>query len=389
MDPSKPPRLTRPTMNRSSVELKAEITENLRFLQRQMEVHYGHRATFRSDATIQFLAKVVGLTRQLREQWTRYVELDSTIRDEFPVSLPHRPQTEAEKNESAVRRDDLLRQPNDPSKHSSKEEKPQRPAQTRTANSMNTGAKPKETKKRPDIIPANDSTDNAHRPRSKDMWSQRTTTTIFDGGRRPRKLNRHAQQTSASYIQEPEPWTNKPPVVIYDGSCDKMVNGRQCKFRPYYDCPRHYLALSNILKKKNGHYVDDNDDQNYYGKYVDEQGNQMPYDQINAVYRYPPGARLEDVDWWGMSRVSNPHNQPLIWIYIKAEPSNRNTQVSEALGLADSGCTRDECGVNYAARCGLKIITNDRTTLYTASGQPMTCVGSARATISYFNVVAH
>ena len=114
MDPPKPPKLTRPTMNRSSVELKQEITENLHFLQRQMEIHYGHRATFRSDATIQFLAKVVGLTRQLREQWTRYIELDSTIREEFPIRFPHRRQTEEEKNKSAVRRDDLIRQPIEP-----------------------------------------------------------------------------------------------------------------------------------------------------------------------------------------------------------------------------------------------------------------------------------
>ena len=126
MDPPKPPRLTRPTMKRSSIELKAEITENLRFLQRQMEVHYGHRATFRSDATIQFLAKVVGLTRQLNEQWTRYVELDSTICEEFPVRLPHRPQTEAENNEGAVRRDDLIRQPDHPNKPLFKDEKPSR-----------------------------------------------------------------------------------------------------------------------------------------------------------------------------------------------------------------------------------------------------------------------
>ena len=198
--------------------------------------------------------------------------------------------------------------------------------------------------KKPDIIPADDLTSRASGARN--MWSQRTTSTIFDGVRRPKRLNRQDQQASASYIQEPTPWTKKSPVVVYDGSCDKMVNGRQCKFRPYYDCPRHYPALSNILKKKNGQYVDNDDDQNYYGKYVDEHGNQRPYYQINAVYSYPPGARLEDVDWWGMPRISNPHNLLLVWIYIKSEPSNRNTKVYEALGLADSGCTRDVCGVN-------------------------------------------
>ena len=253
MDPSKPPKLTRPTMNRSSIELKTEITENLSFLQRQMEVHYGHRATFRSDATIQFLAKVVGLTRQLREQWTRYVELDLTIQDEFPVRLPQRPQME-EKDENVIRRDDLLRQPNNQGRNLFKENTKQRAPkpQVQAANNATAGAKPKEVKRRPDIIPANDTTDRAHGPRSKNMWSQRTTTTIFDGGRRPQRLNRHEQQTSASYIQEPEPWTNRAPVVIYDGSCDKIVNGRQCKFRPYHDCTRHYLALSKILKKKNG-----------------------------------------------------------------------------------------------------------------------------------------
>ena len=189
MDPPKPPKLTRPTMNRSSGELKEEITENLNFLQRQMEVHYGHRATFRSDATIQFLAKVVGLTRQLREQWTRYVELDSTISEEFPERLPHRPQTETEKTEGAVRRDDLLRQLNDPNKRLFKDEKTHRSTQTQ-------GAKPKEMKKRPDIIPAKDSTDDMRRPKTKNMWSQRTTTTIFDGSYRPQRLNRHAQQSS-------------------------------------------------------------------------------------------------------------------------------------------------------------------------------------------------
>ena len=320
MDPSKPPKLTRPTMSRSSVELKQEITENLHFLQRQMEVHYGHRATYRSDATIQFLAKVVGLTRQLREQWTRYVELDSTIREEFPRRLPHRPQTEAERNESAVQQDDIIKQTDDPNKHTLRNEQPRRPTQHQRASAKNTGTKPKESKNQPDIVPTIDSADDTYRPRSKNMWSQKTTTTIFDGGRKPKKLDRHAQQSSASYIQDPEPRTKKHPVVVYDGSCDKIVNGRQCRFRPYYDCPRHYLALSNILKKMNGQRVDNRNDQEYYGKYVDEEGNQMPYDRINVVYRYPPGARLEDVDWWGMPRVSNPHNLPLIWIYIKAEP---------------------------------------------------------------------
>ena len=87
MDPSKPPRLTRPTMNGSETELKEEITKNLRFLQRQMEVHYGHR-TNRSESTLRFLAKVVGLTRQLNEQWMKYIGLDSTIKEEFPERPP-------------------------------------------------------------------------------------------------------------------------------------------------------------------------------------------------------------------------------------------------------------------------------------------------------------
>ena len=144
MDPSKPPRLTRPTMNRSSVELKEEITENLRFLQRQMEVHYGHRSTFRSDSTIQFLAKVVGLTRQLNEQWTRYVELDSTIHEEFPVRFPHRPRTEAEKRESARRRDDLIQPPENPNRPLFRDEKPRRIPHFYTGDRTTTGTRPKE-----------------------------------------------------------------------------------------------------------------------------------------------------------------------------------------------------------------------------------------------------
>ena len=354
-----------------------------------MEIHYGHRKTFRSDATLQFLAKVVGLTRQLREQWTRYIELDSTIPEEFPIRFQHRPQTNEEKNKNAIRRDDLIPQPKQQNERATKNEEAQQQKQTQEKIVMKTGAKPKETKKKPDLIPTNDETHDSRRPRQDNMWAQRTTTTIFDGSRRAKRMNKQTQQASASYIQEQSPRTNKPPTIVYDMSCDKIVNGRQCKFRPYYDCPKHYPALSRILKKMNGEYVEDEDEQEYYGKYVDEHGNQLPYNRVNAVYRFPPGPPVEEVDYWGLPRVPNPQDLPLIWIYIKAEPSNRKTKVSEALGLADSGCAKDICGINYAAKCGLRVVPNDKVTLYNASGQPMECMGSARATISYFNVVAH
>ena len=205
MDPPKPPKLTRPTMNKSSVELKQEITENLHFLQRQMEIHYGHRATFRSDATVQFLAKIVGLTRQLREQWTRYIDLDTTIRDEFPIRFPHRPRTEKEMNKSEMRRDDLIRQPIETDERSTKSENLQQQAKPQGTTDTNAGAKPKEVKRRPDIVPENDSTDESRKPRQMNMWSQRTTTTIFDGGRRTKRMNKQTQQASASYIQEQSP----------------------------------------------------------------------------------------------------------------------------------------------------------------------------------------
>ena len=145
MEPLGPPKLTRLTMNKASGQLKEEITENLNFLQRQMEVHYGQHSTFRSDATIQFLAKVVGQTRRLKEQWTRYVECDPTIREEFPKRLPQRPRTEAEKAEGAVRRDDLIQPDNDPNRRLFRDEKTHSSTQTQ-------GAKPKETKKRPDQL---------------------------------------------------------------------------------------------------------------------------------------------------------------------------------------------------------------------------------------------
>ena len=205
MDPPKPPKLTRPTMNKSSVELKQEITENLHFLQRQMEIHYGHRATFRSDATVQFLAKVVGLTRQLREQWTRYIDLDTTIRDEFPIRFPHRPRTEKEMNKSEMRRDDLIRQPIETNERSPKSDNLHQQTQAQETTATKAGAKPKEVKKKPDIIPANDSTDDSRRPTQMNMWSQRTTTTIFDGGHRTKRMNKQTQQASASYIQEQSP----------------------------------------------------------------------------------------------------------------------------------------------------------------------------------------
>ena len=283
MEPLGPPKLTRLTMNKASGQLKEEITENLNFLQRQMEVHYGQHSTFRSDSTIQFLAKMVGQTRRLREQWTRYVECDPTIREEFPKRLPRRPKTEAEKAEGEVRRDDLIKSDNDPNKRL---------------------FKVKKTKKRQETIPVQYTpAKEPHKPKPKNMWSQRTTTTIFDGSYRMKKRNKNAQQSSASYIQEP---------VYFDGTCDKMVNGRQCRFDPYYDCPRHYPALPKILKKQNGQRGDDTDEQNYYAKYVDEDGNQLPYGQINAVYRFPPGAGVDRVDWWGMPRIHNPNELPLI-----------------------------------------------------------------------------
>ena len=155
-------------MNKASGELKEEITENLNFLQRQMEVHYGQHSTFRSDATIQFLAKIVGQTRRLREQWTRYVECDPTIREEFPKRLPQRPRTEAEKAEGAVRRDDLIQPDNDPNRRLFRDEKTHSSTQTQ-------GAKPKETKKRPDIIPvhytpAKDLTHNMRKPKTKNCY---------------------------------------------------------------------------------------------------------------------------------------------------------------------------------------------------------------------------
>ena len=266
MEPLRPPKLTRLTANKESGQLKKEITENLNFLQRQMEVHYGQRWTFRADSTLQFLAKMVGQARQLREQWTRYVECDPTIREEFPKRFPHRPRTETKKAEGAVRRDDLIKPDNDPNRQLFRVEKTNSSTQTQ-------GAKPKETKKRPDIIPVQYTpAKDTHKPKPKNMWSQRTTTTIFDGSYRMKKMNKNAQQSSASYIQEP---------VYFDGTCDKMVNGRQCRFDPYYDCPKHYPALSKILKEQNGRRVDDTDEQNYYRKYVDEDGNQLPYGQIN------------------------------------------------------------------------------------------------------------
>ena len=389
MDPPKPPKLTRPTMRKSSVELQSEITENLHFLQRQVEVHYGHRATFRSDATVQFLAKIVGLTRQLREQWTRYVELDSTIHDEFPTKLPKRPQTEEEKDKGRNRNDTTAQEQVRQERGLVNDGRPQQSKRTDNKMSTKTGTKPKEKTEEKCTAPGGDHTEDSRKPRQKSMWAQRTTTTIFDGGRKPQKQNRHAQQLSASYIQEQPPRMNKPPTIVYDGSCDKIVNGRQCKFRPYYDCPKHYPALSIALKKANGQLVNDKDEQNYYGKYVDEDGNQLPYGQINAVYKFPPGAGVDYFDDWGMPRITNPHDLPLLWIYIKANPSDKQTKVSQALGLADSGCAKDICGVNYAAKCGLRVVTTDKAILYNASGQPMTCMGSARATISYFNVVAH
>ena len=139
MEPLRPPKLTRLTANKESGQLKKEITENLNFLQRQMEVHYGQRWTFRADSTLQFLAKMVGQARQLREQWTRYVECDPTIREEFPKRFPHRPRTESEKAEGAVRRDDLIKPDNDPNRRLFRVEKTNSSTQTQ-------GAKPKETK---------------------------------------------------------------------------------------------------------------------------------------------------------------------------------------------------------------------------------------------------
>ena len=263
MDPPKPPKLTRPTMNRSSFELKQEITENLRFLQRQMEIHYGHRKTFRSDATLQFLAKVVGQTRQLREQWTRYIELDSTIPEEFPIRFQHRQQTSEEKNENAIRRDDLIPRPKQQNERATKIEEAQQKKQTQEKTVMKTGAKPKEAKEKPDLIPKNDETHDSRRPRQENMWAQRTTTTIFDGSYRPKRLNKQTQEASASYIQEQSPRKNKPPTIVHDMSCDKIVNGRQCRFRPYYDCPKHYPALSKILKEMNGEHVKDKNEQEY------------------------------------------------------------------------------------------------------------------------------
>ena len=160
-------------MNRSSIELKEEITENLRFLQRQMKVHYGHRSTFRPDATVQFLAKVVGLTRQLNEQWTRYVELDSTIRKEFPEKLPNRP--EAGRNEGAISRHDLIQPPENPDRPLFKEEKPRHKTQFRARNRATPGNRPNEERGKPDIIPADDSTDDTRSHGT--SWSERTTTT--------------------------------------------------------------------------------------------------------------------------------------------------------------------------------------------------------------------
>ena len=144
MDPPKPPRLTRPTMKKSSVDLQNEITENLHFLQRQVEVHYGHRATFRPDATVQFLAKIVGLTRQLREQWTRYVEIDSTIHEEFPAKLPNRPRTEEDGNKGEERGGNIAREPIEQGERLDQNEKPQQPRRPEHAADMKTGTKPKE-----------------------------------------------------------------------------------------------------------------------------------------------------------------------------------------------------------------------------------------------------
>ena len=218
MDPPKPPRLTRPTMKKSSVDLQNEITENLHFLQRQVEVHYGHRATFRPDATVQFLAKIVGLTRQLREQWTRYVEIDATIREEFPAKLPNRPQTEEGEKDGEVRKEDVAQQPSGQRERPAKGEEPKKPNRSDNATSTETGTKPKDHRRASSNVLENDRAEDSQRPRQRNMWSQRTTTTIFDGGRKPQKLNRHAQQMSASYIQEQPHRTRQPPTIVYDGS---------------------------------------------------------------------------------------------------------------------------------------------------------------------------
>ena len=242
MDPSKPPRLTRPTMNGSETELKEEITKNLRFLQRQMEVHYGHR-TNRSESTLRFLAKVVGLTRQLNEQWMKYIGLDSTIKEEFPERPPHNPQQEAERRGNARRQDNSTRQPKNVNKPASKVEEQKRLPHFKKKNRPavpNMGTRPKEVSRHPIPTQTTDPWDDPHMWDSWNdtlpsgaSWSDRTTTTIFDrdveffgGIARPRQMNRQAQQASASYIQEPSTRKKKPPPVVYDGSCDQRSTRR-------------------------------------------------------------------------------------------------------------------------------------------------------------------